>query len=362
MNKLSSPPPLGSYNYKFDIVPSDWNSTASGSVLLHQDKVAAAIDEPSDSATVAGNETDTTSANYRLALALAKDYHALGLQQADAITLIQSYLPTPNTVDVAALVGETYHQEIIFPSLYQGTMADYCIEKLQGRLYKVEKEDAFWYWNGKQWAVDLHTEVVKPMILDILRNQPGVHDKTLGPSFRKWVNTIYNIKGTTELVITQCPKIKTTALNTDPLLFNMQNGVFCFKEMRLRPPTASDFLIHTAPFQYDKHAQCPHWENYIHIITLGNQDLFEYLRMLSGYLLVGHNKLRLLFFLLGRGRNGKSTYVKTMEALLGTDYSSPFKDSTARAKQLLGKNDDLIPLLYKRAYFQSKKKKIKICG
>ena len=111
---------------------------------------------------------------------MAHDYHALGLARNDAITLIAAYLPPNHRVDIPAVVQETYTKEITFPELYQGTMADYVLSKFNGCLYKIEKEDVFWHWNGQRWDTSLHSELVKPMILNILRTQPGVYDKAVG--------------------------------------------------------------------------------------------------------------------------------------------------------------------------------------
>ena len=359
MNNNSNTSPFESYNFTYSFNASDWNTGLPLTPALSTQGIQSKTQNNTDvhKPTAEIKEVDTTSSNYTTALSMARDYHALGLARNDAITLISAYLPPNHRVDIPAVVHETYTKEIIFPELYQGTMADYVLSKLNGCLHKIEKEDVFWHWNGQRWDTSLHSELVKPMILNILRTQPGVYDKAVGHTYRKWVNTIYNIKGTTELVLSQCPKVKRSQINTNPQLINLQNGVFSFADMTLRKAEAKEFLIHTAPFTYDATATCPEWEHFIHTITLGKQDLYDYIQMMTGYLLQGENILRLIFFFLGNGLNGKGTYVKVMEALMGEDYCSPMKDSTAKIKKYEGRNDDLIPLIHKRAYFLAEMKR-----
>lgn len=106
-------------------------------------------------------------------------------------------------------------------------------------------------------------------------------------------------------------------LNAIPLALNCLNGTIDLADGTLRPHERGDMFTYALPVDYDPAAACPTWDRFIERITGGNQDMARYLAAAVGYTLSGSATEQCLFFLHGRGANGKSTFIETIAALMG---------------------------------------------
>ena len=68
-------------------------------------------------------------------------------------------------------------------------------------------------------------------------------------------------------------------------------------------------------------ADCPHWLNFLKVVTADNVDLQAYLARVSGYCLSGSTREQVFFFLHGSGANGKSVFLKILAWIL-RDYAA----------------------------------------
>src|SRR5262249_11109593 len=76
---------------------------------------------------------------------------------------------------------------------------------------------------------------------------------------------------------------------------------------------------------------CPRWRTFIATITGDDADLAAFLQRMLGYSLTGSTQEQCLFFLYGRGANGKSVLLNTVSNIL-SDYhttapTEPFPES-----------------------------------
>ena len=71
------------------------------------------------------------------------------------------------------------------------------------------------------------------------------------------------------------------------------------------------------PVKYDEKAVCPTWNRFLKKVTNNDRGLMEYLQRVVGYALTGEVNEHVLFFFYGGGRNGKSTFLNTISAMLG---------------------------------------------
>jgi putative DNA primase/helicase len=106
-------------------------------------------------------------------------------------------------------------------------------------------------------------------------------------------------------------------LNRHDLLLNVQNGTLDMQTGQLRNHSRADLLTYVLPVEYDPGATCPTWDTFIDRVTGGDGDLAAFLSRAVGYTLSGVTTEQCLFFLYGRGANGKSTFVETVMALMG---------------------------------------------
>lgn len=111
---------------------------------------------------------------------------------------------------------------------------------------------------------------------------------------------------------------KLKELDKDEYLFNCQNGTIDLRTGELRKHSLSDMLTHISDVSYRPDAPCPEWLKFVEDITLGNWHLQEYLQEVLGYCLCGSVSEQIMFVLVGKGANGKSTFLNAFINVLGT--------------------------------------------
>ena len=107
--------------------------------------------------------------------------------------------------------------------------------------------------------------------------------------------------------------------------------------------------------EYDEHAECPRWEQFLNECFPDQPEMPGYLQRLVGYALLGRRTEHIMPVLYGpRGRNGKSTFIKTLTGVLSNEVVIHPKFSSFTEKG--GNSDirvDLIALQNKRIAFSS---------
>ncbi len=137
-------------------------------------------------------------------------------------------------------------------------------------------------------------------------------------------------------------------LDTDPWLFNVNNGTIELRTGELREHRREDFITKLAPVDFDQDATCPRWEEFLITVFDGNTELIDYLRRLVGYCLTGVTEEHVLPFLHGTGANGKSTFCETILKLMGPDYAMKAAPDLLMAKRLESHPTDRADLFGKR--------------
>lgn len=119
--------------------------------------------------------------------------------------------------------------------------------------------------------------------------------------------------------------IEYSHLNTDPWLFNVQNGTVDLRTGLLHPHNPTDLITFLAPVTYDPLATCPNWERFLSEVFAGDTDLVAFIQRAVGWSLTGVVKERALFFLYGdTGKNGKTTLVEAIMKLVGVCGESSY--------------------------------------
>jgi putative DNA primase/helicase len=109
-------------------------------------------------------------------------------------------------------------------------------------------------------------------------------------------------------------------LDQQPMLMNVGNGTIDLKTGRLSAHNRGDYLTKISEVIFDPAASCPTWERFLIEVFDGNCDLIDFVWRAVGYSLTGQIKEHALFFLFGLGRNGKTTFITTLQHVWG-DYA-----------------------------------------
>ena len=121
------------------------------------------------------------------------------------------------------------------------------------------------------------------------------------------------------------------AVDRDPWLLNVLNGTLDLRTGDLRAHRREDYLTKLAPVEYLPQASAPQWDLFLQTI-LPSASVRAFLQTAVGYALTGDTSEQMLFMLSGTGANGKSTFLKTLNDLLG-DYALTTPSDTFMVKR-----------------------------
>jgi len=224
-----------------------------------------------------------------------------------------------------------------------------CLEHLhRDRLRFVHGVDRWRLWNGRHWADEVAGEADR-LALDItahrLQQAAGLPEAERDRETR-WALTSGALarRRAALACAASSPAFASSPedYDRDPFLLNVANGILDLRTGDLRPHDPAALLHKLAPVEYQPDAACPRWEDFLHEVFLGDADLVAFAHRLAGYLLTGDTREQAAFFLVGNGANGKTVFVETLRALLGT-YAAD-----TPASVFLGTREapaDLAPLL-----------------
>ncbi len=125
-------------------------------------------------------------------------------------------------------------------------------------------------------------------------------------------------------------------MTTTESKINFHNGVLVLDEGFMGPELVAhspDFGFRgVLPYDYDPAAKCPFFDKWVNGIMLGDRELVAILQEFMGYIVRGGDyKYHKALWLGGKGRNGKSTFIDLLKALIGSGNFS-----TISIKSLVG--------------------------
>lgn len=178
-------------------------------------------------------------------------------------------------------------------------------------------------WDGKRWAIDQTGEVerrAKDTVMSIYREAEYASGDTQAElqRFAKTCESNYRIAAMIRAAQSEPGiPIESHELDKDIWLLNVENGTIDLRTGEIRGHARGDLISLVAPVKYDPEAECPKWEEFLHEICGGDEELISYLQKALGYSLTGSTGEQCFFILYGDGCNGKTTLLETVKAVLG---------------------------------------------
>ncbi len=131
-------------------------------------------------------------------------------------------------------------------------------------------------------------------------------------------------------------------LDADPWLFNVESGTVDLKNDSLRAHDRADRITKRANVAYDPTATCPTFEVFLAKV-LPSEPVRRFVQRAIGYSLTGDTREDVIFIAFGPGSNGKTTFMQTMQALMG-DYAMQTPTETLMVKRGEGIPNDVARL------------------
>jgi putative DNA primase/helicase len=104
--------------------------------------------------------------------------------------------------------------------------------------------------------------------------------------------------------------------DTDPWLFNTQNGTIELKTGTLREHRRLDYITKLAEAGMDGGCPTPIFTAFLTTIFAGDKELVWYVQKVLGYCLTGETREHAMFFGYGTGANGKSVLLSTVAGIM----------------------------------------------
>jgi putative DNA primase/helicase len=208
-------------------------------------------------------------------------------------------------------------------------------------------------WDGRRWIVDEKGIQVqacaKETALAIFDEIKMVSDRDSMMRHAKKAQSRASIIAMIDLARSE-PGIpaRLVDFDSDPWVLNVANGTLDLKTGTLRPHQRKDRITNITEIAFEPRADCKQWEAFIWRITDNNEELYQYLQRLVGYLLVGDVSEQSLVFLYGTGANGKSVFSEVVMRLLG-DYAIAVSPDLIMMKRHQGIPNDVARLRGARA-------------
>lgn len=182
-------------------------------------------------------------------------------------------------------------------------------------------------WDKKRWAIDYTREVnrrVCATVRNMLTEAKALDDDTKRRALIKWEQKSESSRSTRETIEHAKSLAGISALPEEfdkpKWILNVQNGEIDLTTGKLGPHRRENLITKLASVTHDPNAKYPLWEGFLHKVMAGNKNLIGFLQRIMGYSLTGSTKEQCLFIFWGNGANGKSTFLKTINAMLGDDY------------------------------------------
>ncbi|HBI6962783.1 TPA: hypothetical protein K8N27_001137 [Clostridium perfringens] len=238
---------------------------------------------------------------------------------------------------------------------------------LHGKDIKFNVNSGKWYvWNGVNWELDnsFKVENLYRIVLRRFQNAiPNINisDDEIATKKQQEKAKSFVLRNETDgkikSVLNQAKTFKGINFmesDKDDYLFNTPNGTINLRDLSQKKHDRKDLITQCSNYSFNReNDKCPNWIAFLNRIFCGDQELINYVQKAVGYSLTGDMSEQCLFMLWGGGANGKSTFVKALEDIMGS-YAATIKGETLMEKNGQdGARGDLARLTNKRVVIAS---------
>lgn len=179
-------------------------------------------------------------------------------------------------------------------------------------------------WDGKRWqrtdAVEMR-RLAHDLVLTMYKGAAA--DGVINQELSKWAMKSESAARINAMLDSAQPYLVVPASLFDAQhdVLNVANGMLNLVDGTVRPHDPLAYHTKLVDIEYDDAVSMEWWVNFMLTIFDGDIELIEYMQRAVGYTLTGRTDEHCLFFCYGTGKNGKSTFMRALEVLLGS-YST----------------------------------------
>ncbi|MGN0608967.1 MAG: phage/plasmid primase, P4 family [Oscillospiraceae bacterium] len=208
-------------------------------------------------------------------------------------------------------------------------------------------EKTWYYWDERRWCKDITGTIdrVADDSLDVMRRELEIYKQidlkkppqegksSMENLFQRHIKTSRSSKAKTAMKkeLQHRVPIVLGQFDRDKYVLNTPTGIIDLKEGKLLPHDIEKYITKLTGTGLSE-SDCPQWKVFLNTIFNGDAEMIRYIQKAVGYSLSGSTNEQCVFFLYGTGRNGKSTFLDTIRAMMG-DYAANAQPETIMVSQ-----------------------------
>jgi putative DNA primase/helicase len=234
-------------------------------------------------------------------------------------------------------------------TLDQVTVAEYVVATY-GETIRYSKDGAIWlhFTPEAGWTYDKHLIALTNLVIKSLGELQEMAPEDAQPvkatrfaSVRTRSVQKLRTHGAINSIIqlmTRMSELHVTGDQLDkyPTLLGVPNGILDLRTGKVAPFDRATYVLRRVPIKFDSSASCPRFERFLREVFGDDEGVQTYLHRWVGYMLTGLTVRQEMWLLVGSGSNGKSTFIKTLQWLLGPDYAQQAPESVLLARPTTG--------------------------
>lgn len=203
-------------------------------------------------------------------------------------------------------------------------------------------EKSWYYWDERRWCKDITGTVdrVADDSLNIMQQETELYrqidqkleqngDKpSMEKQFIKHIKVSRSSKSKTAMKKELQHKVPVVPgqFDRDKYALNTPDGIIDLRSGKLTSHNIEKYITKLCGTGLSD-SDCPAWKSFLNTVFGGDPEMIRYIQKAVGYSLSGSTSEQCVFFLYGTGRNGKSTFLDIIRAMLG-DYAANTQPET----------------------------------
>lgn len=230
------------------------------------------------------------------------------------------YLPEPGRdAEIVLGAGQTRRTRPL-PPLLQADLADDFLKDNQDFALVTDVNPLLLAaWTGKAWELRPDRRLLSKAVNAHLKRLYALYPPPAeGRDKRGMLKASDTVGGVASLAWLDLMEVRREQFDKDEYLLGLPDGMVAdLRTGAARPAQREDYVSRCLTVASDGNHPTPRWTRFLLEIACGDRDLADYLRRLCALCLTAHPE-HAIYALYGSGRNGKGSFIRVLEGILGS--------------------------------------------
>ena len=229
------------------------------------------------------------------------------------------YLPEPGR-DAEIVFGAARRTRPLPPLLQADLGTDFLKDNQDFALIADVNPPLLAAWTaGKGWELRPDRRLLSKAVNAHLKRLYELYPPPVeGRDRRGMLKASDTLGGVTSYVWLDLPETRREQFDSDEYLLGLPDGMVAdLRTGKMRPAQREDYVSRCLTVAPDASHLTPRWTRFLLEIACGDRELAEFLRRLCALCLTAHPE-HAIFALYGSGRNGKGSFIRVLEGILGS--------------------------------------------